>query len=67
VAHRNRTFHSLVLAVCALAGVVLLIAPLRRTFGLPDDVEPRLVVALLAIPSAVAAWRLRPGLSRAGD
>ena len=63
---RNRAFHSLVLAVCALAGLVLLIEPLRRTFGLPGDVGPRLVLTVLAIPAAYAAWRLRPGFNRAG-
>ena len=51
---RNRTFYSLVLAVCVLAGLVLLIEPLRRTFGLPGDVEPRLVLTLLAIPVALS-------------
>jgi Ca2+-transporting ATPase len=57
---RNRAFHWLVLAVCVLAGLVLLIEPLRRTFGLPSDIDPRLVLILLAIPCAHAAWRLRP-------
>ena len=57
---RNRAFHSLVLAVCVLAGGVLLIEPLRQTFGLPGDVDARLVLTFLAIPVACAAWRLRP-------
>ena len=66
-AERNRAFHALLLAVCVLAGLVLLIDPLRRSFGLPGDADPRLVLTLLSIPVAYAAWRLRPGFSRAGD
>jgi Ca2+-transporting ATPase len=57
---RNRAFYSLVLAVCVLSGLVLLIEPLRRTFGLPGDLDPLVVVTLLAIPAAAVAWRLRP-------
>ncbi len=57
---RNRVFYALVLAVCALAGFVLLIEPLRRVFGLPPQIDAVVVVALLAVPAAWAAWRLRP-------
>jgi Ca2+-transporting ATPase len=63
----NRAFHSLILAVCALAGLVLLSGPLRRTFGLPGDINPWLVSTVLAVPAAYAGWRLRPRVTRAGD
>ena len=39
---------------------------LRRTFGLPGDIDPRLVLTVLAIPVAYAAWRLVAGLQSRG-
>ena len=57
---RNRAFYALGLAVCVLGGLVLLIEPLRRTFGLPGGLDPRIVLTLLSIPAAGAVWRLWP-------
>ena len=57
-ARRNRAFHGLVLAVSAAAVLVLLVDPLRSTFGLPREIDPFVVLAALAAPIAWALWRL---------
>ena len=56
--HPNRAFQGLVLAVCALAAAVLLIASLSSAFRLPVTLDAANVLALLGAPAAWALWRL---------
>ena len=54
----NPAFHWLLLGVCAMGLVVLLSAPVAGAFGLPAALDPRWVLALLAVPIAMSASRL---------
>ena len=53
----NPAFQGLVLAVCAMAAAILLVAPLRSLFGFPRDI-PLLAMSLLLAPAAWSLWRL---------
>ena len=56
--HVNPAFEWLRLGVCALGLATLLIPGASAAFGLPIDLDPRWVLALLGTPAAWAAWRL---------
>ena len=55
----NRAFGALVVGVWVLSAAVMLLAPLRKAFGLPA-MPVGAVLAMVLLPAVWAAWRLRP-------
>jgi P-type Ca2+ transporter type 2C len=60
VRRANGAFHALVLGVCAVGALIMLAPPLARALGL-SPAAPAVVLAVLGLPAAWAAWRLFRG------